>query len=226
MACMVICAAFGANDLAAQITPIDYISGAGRFTIRSRVPMNIMIPYEPHLYMDERMTKIELLDGTMIEGFYKYNVENETLEHASSEQIYSLKEVKRFWFLQSGDKPEEAFVNIRLVWPKSEYGGFFKTVKSSEYVWIKYYLEFKPRDYDPVMDMGNPYDRVEMANEFYINLNDVWTAVPQTKGDFFKLMAPYADEAPLKKFMRKNKIKLTEAEDLGKVINWVAKNGK
>ncbi len=210
----------------AQITPIDYINNAGRFTIRSRVPMNTLIPYEPYLFLEDRMAKIELLDSTIIEGFYKYNVENESLEHSSSEQIYTLKDVKRFWFSKNLKYPEESFVNIRLVWPTSEYGGFFQTVSNSEFVFVKYFLEFKPRDYNAVMDVGNPYDRVEMSKEFYIQLNGKWTALPQTKSDLYKALSPYVEESKLKKFIRKERIKLDEPNDVGTLINWIANSGK
>ena len=67
----------------AQITPIDYINNNGRFTIRSRVPFDIDIPYEPYLNTEPRFATLELLEGDSVDGFYKYNLETESLENVN-----------------------------------------------------------------------------------------------------------------------------------------------
>lgn len=206
----------------AQITPIDYINNNGRFTIRSRVPFDIDIPYEPYLNSEARFATLELLEGDSVEGFYKYNLETESLENVNSDEIYTLRDVKRFSFAATENEPAESFVNIRLVWPTSEYGGFFRNVNNSDFVKVKHYLEYLEADYDPKLDVGNPYNRVEKSQEFYVKLNNQWTSIPQRRNPFINAMAAYIDEKELKKFIRKNRIKLDEAEDVAKVIDFIA----
>lgn len=188
--------------------------------------MNVTIPYEPYLFQESRMTNIELWDGTLVDGFYKYNVETESLEQANYDKAYSLNEVKKFTFVADNINSEDSFTNIKLLWPDSEYGGFLKSTKSSEFVQVKFFLEFKPRDYDPRMDVGNPYDRVEMSSEFYIVLNGNWTLIPKEKREFLDDMSKYVDQKTLKKYINKNRFKVDQAEDVGHVINWIAKNKK
>lgn len=209
----------------AQITPIDYINQAGRYTIRNRFPPDLSIPYEPYLHLNEKIAKIELMDGTIVEGFFRYNVELESLERSTNDKTYTYEEIAKFWFKESDEHAEEAFVNIRLIWPKSEYGGFFQVIKNSQYVWAKYFLNFVPKNYDPVMDVGDPYDRVVMSKEYYFKLNEQWTTLPSTKSELIKNMEAFVDESELKKFLRKEKIKLDVNEDVGKLVNWIAKNG-
>ncbi|MGW8122249.1 hypothetical protein ACV07N_06270 [Roseivirga echinicomitans] len=210
------------NIAFSQTGNIDFRQGAnGKFSIRSRVSMDINIPYSPHVYEDSRQTKIELLDGTVVEGYYKYNVETESLESFNDNVKHNLNTIRKFTFLSNGEYPEELFTNVNLVWPESEYGGFFKSVPGSDYLFEKYYLEFKPKDYDPTMDVGNPYDRVEMSSEFYAQLNGEWQIIPQSKKPFIELMSNYVGEQYLKKFIRQNKIKTEVAEDVGKVMNWI-----
>lgn len=206
-----------------QTGNIDFRQGSnGKFFIRSRLSMDITIPYDSHLYADSRLTKIELFDGNIVEGYYKYNVKTESLVSFSDEEKYNLNNIKKFTFLKDINYPEEVFTNVNLIWPESEYGGFFKSVKGSDFLLVKYYLEFKPRDYDLKMDVGNQYDRVEMLEEFYAELNGEWKVIPQRKTEFIALMSNYIDQQYLKKFIRQNKIKTYVAEDVGKVLNWIA----
>lgn len=213
-------------SLEAQIGSLDMRMGTGgRYTIRGRdVGQSIMIPYEPYLFPKERSTRIELIDGKEITGLFKYNVETETLEHASSDKIYELSQVVKFWFEATSDKPEQYFINLKLVWPDSEIAGFFESIPTSNLVWTKHFLEFKPADYNMTMDVGNPYDRVELEKDFFFKLNGAWTVLSKTRLDLYKMMEPYVDLKALKKFLRKEKVKLDSPEDVGSLMNWIAKN--
>mgnify|MGYP001061661392 CR=1 len=217
---------FFAIDGYAQITPIDMTNTGGRVRIRSRIPNANAIPYEPYLNMDARMTTLQLLEGDSLQGFFKYNVETESLESAQGDKIYTYRDVRWFRFEKTADLPEESFINIRLVWPVSEYGGFFKNVIGSDYVKVKYYLDYLEADYDPKMDVGNRYDRVEMAKEFYVKINNEWTAIPQRRNPFLDKMSQYTDEKDLKKFIRKNNLDLDEGPDIAKIIDYIAANAK
>ena len=209
----------------AQITPIEFIGIQGGTVnrIRNRTE-KFMIPYVPHLNFEAQMMKIELVDGGTEEGFYKYNLETEELEKSNSEKILKPADIKSFIIQDGTGKTAQTFVNIQIIWPESEYLGFFEVVDEKFSAVIKYYLEFKPADYNPTMDIGNPNDRVEQEIEMYYRIINKWYLLPDSKKKFVEALSEFKASGDIKKFMKKNKFKMTDPKRVAKVVDFVANN--
>jgi len=195
----------------------------GRFSVRSRLPDDTgVIDYSPHLYVGGRNTTVILLKGDTITGYYLYNMETESLEHANSDKILPWNIVKSFTMAAQEDMAAVSFTNMKLVWPESEYGGFIQDVSSSPFVKVKHYLEFVPSSYDPSTEIGSMNDDIKTFSTNYLKLNNKWVELPETKTAFYNLFGSYSDR--LRKHARKNKLKVKNPEHAGEMVSWVAKN--
>lgn len=210
-------------DTFAQITPIETIGGGMNMRIRDRTTA-ISIPYEPYFNIEASMMNIELFNGERPEGFYRYNLEQEVLEKSNSDETIEAGQIKSFRILNGDGTVAQTFVNIKTLWPKSEYLGFFEQVDENFTVVVKHYLEQKAADYDPTLNMGNPYDRVEKEIEVYYRVIDKWFLAPDSRKKFIAALSEFQSTSDLKKFMKKNKLKVANPKDIAKVIDFVTNN--
>ncbi|OEK06303.1 hypothetical protein [Roseivirga misakiensis] len=195
----------------------------GRVSVRSRLPeAKSIIDYSPYVYDQGRKATVFLLKGDTVTGNYRYNMETESLEDAQSDKILPWNIVKSFNFDAQGDLEAVSFTNIKLVWPESEYGGFIQDVSSSPFVKVKHYLEFVPSNYDPTTEIGSMNDEIKTFTTKYLKLNNKWIVLPTTKTAFYNIFGSYSDR--LRKYARKNKLKVKNPEDVGEMVSWVAKN--
>lgn len=226
--CFLSTLAFSQEGTSSQITGtggFDYrIRSGGRMVIRSRLPENPTIDYDAHLFEEPRKASIILLEGDTVEGFYKYNVETESLEEAITDRIIPWNVVKSFTLEASANDGPRSFSNIKLSWPKSEFGGFIQDVSTSPFVKVKHYLEFIPSNYDPTTEIGSMTDEIKMLSTKYLKVKTSWLEIPNTKGGFYNLFGSYSDQ--LRKYARKNRLKFKNPEDVGKMVDWVVKKRK
>ena len=217
---------FGQEITGSQISGTggaDIRFGGNRMmSVRSRLPEGKKtIDYKPHLFETGRDTKVITLKGDTITGWYKYNMETESLDQPGTEKSIPWNEVKSFTFAAQDEMPEVSFSNIKLVWPKSEYGGFIQDVKSSAFVKVKHYLEFIPSDFNPSTGIGSLKDQIVQTETRYLKVGERWLELPDTKGAFYNMFGKMSE--PLRKQARKSKWKYKDPEDIGKMVSWVAK---
>lgn len=192
------------------------------FTSISEPQKSKVIVYSPYLFEEFRETKIVLLSNEIIRGKYKYNMEFELLENADGDSTVRWNYVRSFTFLASDQQEEVTFSNIKLVWPKSEYGGFIQDIQSSEYIKVKHYLVFLPRDYDPSTEIGSHNDRIEKTEARYWKVNFEWRELPDLRGTFYNLFGDMSDG--LRKVVKQNGWKYKRVEDIGKMLTWIEQN--
>ena len=214
---------FASIDVFGQVTPIEIFQQGNNLRVRDRTG-TIAIPYEPYLYDMANMMRIELFSGEKIEGFYRYNLETESLENSSAEETLEPGVIKNFRVTKSDGSSTQTFVNIKALWPDSEYLGFFEQVDENFTTVVKHYLQYKPADYNANMNMGNPYDRVEKEIEIYYRVLNKWYLAPQAKKQFIEALSEFKAPEDIKKFIKKNKIKMAIPSDVAKVIDYVANN--
>jgi len=198
-------------------------SSNNRSNIRSRIPLGKKVDFERYMNETPRKTTIVLIKGDTIHGDYMYNMENETLESADGDSLIAWNFIGTFSFKATADEPAQKFSNMKLVWPDSEYGGFIRDVYTSEYVKVKYYLEYIPATWDPSTQMGDRNDKVVAKSDFYLKTGNDWKEIPSGKTAFFDFFGAYSE--PLRKYARKNRLKHREPEDIGKMVTWITKNG-
>ncbi|MFY0593790.1 hypothetical protein [Roseivirga sp.] len=195
----------------------------GRISVRSRLPeAKAVIDYSPYVYEKGRQTTILLLKGDTVSGNFLYNMETEALEDAFSDRIIPWNIVKSFSFAAQGDLDAVNFTNTKLIWPENQYGGFMQDVSSSPFVKVKHYLEFIPSNYDPTTEIGSMNDDIKAFSTRYLKLNNKWVVLPDTKTAFYNLFGSYSDQ--LRKYARKNKLKVKNPEHVGEMVSWVARN--
>lgn len=193
------------------------------FSVRTSLPEDITFDFQKHLFDDERPTVLYTLDGDTVTGNFKYNILEEILESERDGKFYPYNTVVAFKFPKYNDQEEVSFINLKLFDKEGPFGGFVQNVSTSPDVKIRYYLVFKKGKESTL-----PYakttsdDRVEIKSEILMNLDGKITPMPERKNDFFDLF-PNSEE--LKKYAKKNKLKTTEPEDIGKMVTWV-KSGK
>lgn len=198
-------------------------SSNNRSNIRSHIPIGTAVKFNRYFDESPRRTTIILIKGDTIRGRYLYNMENETLESVNGDSLIAWNFVSTFELEATKDSPAQKFTNQKLVWPESEYGGFIRDVYTSEYVKVKYYLEYIPRTYDASTQMGDPHDKVVSRSDSYLNTGNEWKVIPTGKTAFFDFFGRYSES--LRKYARKNKLKHKNPEDIGKMVDWVTKNG-
>lgn len=226
LTCLIVLGLITSIDLSAQgMRAIEFIPGGNGMILRDRTGgANISIPYEPYFILEAKMMEIELFSGDEKEGFYKYNLEDETLENTSSDEILKAGKVKSFKIMDGLEGKTHTFVNMKVVWPKNNYIGFFEQVDDNFTTIVKHFLEFKPADYDAKTGMGNPYDRVEQEIEMYFRVINEWFLVPKTKKQLITALSEFKAEADIKKFMRKNKIKIDDPQSIFKLVDYACYN--
>lgn len=212
---------FTSLDVLGQITPIEIFQYGNNVRVRDRTG-TISIPYEPYLYTEFKFMEVELLDGTQKEGMYKYNLETESLEKTGSSEVINASQIKGFRI--NNVEGQQYFVNIKVIWPKNEYLGFFEQIDDGFNTVVKHYLQFKPADYNANMDMGNPYDRVEKEIEIYLRVLNKWYLAPDNKKQLIEIMSEFMAQDQVKKYIKKNKIKPNNPQDLAKLVDYVTKN--
>lgn len=198
-------------------------SSNNRSNIRSRIPIGTRVEFNRYFDENPRQATIVLIKGDTIRGRYLYNMENETLESMDGDSLIAWNFVSTFELGPTKDAPAQKFSNQKLIWPESEYGGFIRDIYTSEYVKVKYYLEYIPRTYDPSTQMGDQFDKVVAKSDNYLNTGNEWKIIPSGKTAFFDFFGRYSES--LRKYARKNKLKHRNPEDIGKMVDWVTKNG-
>lgn len=198
-------------------------SSNNRSNIRSRIPIGTGVDFNRYMNEAPRRTTIILIKGDTIRGNYMYNMENETLESANGDSLIAWNFVTSFEFQATKEEPAQKFSNMKLVWPESEYGGFIRDIYTSEYVKVKYYLQYVPATWDASTQMGQRNDKVLAKSDSYLKTGDKWKEIPTGKTAFFDFFGNYSE--PLRKYARKNKLKHKDPEDIGKMVTWITKNG-
>ena len=224
--CFFSISAFGQEVTGSQISGTggpDIRTGGNRMmSVRSRLPEGKnSIDYQAHLFETGRDTQIIMLKGDTITGWYKYNMETESLDQPGTDNSIPWNVVKSFTFAAQEEMPEVSFSNIKLVWPESEYGGFIQDVKTSAFVKVKHYLQFVPSNYDPSTEIGSMKDQIIHEETRYLKVGKKWLELPDTKGAFYNMFGNMSE--PLRKQARKNKWKYKNPEDIGRMVSWVAK---
>jgi len=198
-------------------------ASGGKNYVRNRIPKGAYVEFERYVHDEARPTTIYLLNGDSIKGNFLYNLEYERLESENGNNTVDWSEVQRFEFLETEEMERESYSNLQLVWPDTEYGGFIQNVSTSSLVKVKPYLEFIPKSWDPSTQLGDKNDRVVAKKARYLRVDNQWIEIPESKKAFFDMFGSYSD--PLKRYARKNKLKFKRIEDVGKMINWIARNG-
>lgn len=198
-------------------------SSNNRSFIRSRLPIGNTVEFNRYMHETPRRTTIVLIKGDTIRGSYMYNMESETLESADGDSLIAWNFVSTFEFEATKDSPKQKFSNLKLVWPESEYGGFIRDLYGSEYVKVKYYLEYIPASWDPSTQMGEKNDKVVAKSDSYLKSGEDWKEIPSGKTAFFDFFGRYSES--LRKYARKNKLKHRNPEDVAKMVAWVTKSG-
>lgn len=200
------------------------LNGTGRTFVRSRIPMEDVTEYQPFLYTEARRANITLLSGASREGMFLYNLESESLINTETDELIPWSIVKEFTFEAANNNQQVKFSNMQLVWPEAEYGGFIQDVSTSPMVKVKHYLQYIPKSYDPSTQMGDKFNKIEAFSELYLKVDDKWIEIPDGKTAFFDLFGVYSEE--LRKYAKKNKLKINDPEDVGQMVSWVVKNKK
>ena len=224
-------------DANAQNTSIDPLSRAisadvqiniragssnGRNFVRNRLDNTEFVDYQPYLYEDPMYGNIYLINGDTVTGSFFYNLETESLEAAVGDSVIDWSVVHKFEFTDYEKDKKYSYSNLKIIWPESEFGGFVQDVESSSLVKVKPYLEYIPKSWDPATQMGDKKDKVVPKEERYLKVDDKWVIIPDTKTAFFDMFGVYSE--PLRKYARKNKLKIKDVEDIGKMVTWVARN--
>lgn len=194
-------------------------TGTNQASVRSTLPQNNEIEYSPYLFDYARPTQIILFSGDTILGDFVYNIEFETLESLDKTASITWSEILSFEFSATEQYEKMSFSNLKLLWPSNEYGGFFQNVKSSPLVKVVNFLDFIPRSYNPSNQLGDLNDRIEKDVRVYLKVDNNWIECPESKTAFYDLFGMRSDD--LRKYARKNKLKHTNPEDVGQMINWV-----
>lgn len=190
--------------------------GAG---LRNTRQIEDYIDFEPYYKNYFKPTTITLLDGQVVTGNYKYNLQYEILESEDSTKNHTWAEIKSFTFDEFNSEAKQTFTNIKLLWPENEFGGFLQDVSTSPLVKINHYLQFVPSSYNPSTQTGDRNDQVIHEESIYIKVDQIWIESPEGKQAFFDLFGRYSES--LRKYARKNKLKHNVAEDVGSMISWV-----
>lgn len=199
----------------------DLYTGKTDYSFRSSLPDNMEISFEPYLFSNERPAVIYTIQGDTITGNFKYNIASEALESDSRGERYAWNSVVAFSFQQYNGQEAISFTNQKLFAPKGIEGGFLEDANTSADVKRKYYFVFEPGS-----DLSTPYsdtnteDRVVLESEILIRLgDDEVIRMPDSKRGFYDLFPEKGDE--LKKYAKKNKLKVDDLKDIGKMIAWV-----
>ena len=197
-------------------------ASTGKNYVRNMLPKDKIIEYQRYLHEEALPTMILLIKGDTVKGHFRYNLETETLESALGDSLIEWSYVFRFEFMETTEKEAEKYSNLKVVWPESEYGGFVQDVSTSPFVKVKHYLEFIPKSYDPSTQLGDKNDQIVPKTQQYLKVDDKWIEIPETKTAFFDLFGRYSED--LRKYARKNKLKVKNPEDVGKMVSWVTRN--
>lgn len=228
---IVLCLTLLGFDISAQVAGTggaDFGVYRGRYSIRNRdynkeATFNKkLINYSPYFNKAARAAEITMLSGKTLKGYYRYNMETESLEELGSEKVVSWDVVKSFTFEETDEMPPAQFSNMKLVWPENEFAGFIQDISTSPFVKVKHYLEYVPSNYDPTTETGNLKDKIVHTEARYLKVDDKWVDLPDVKNMFYNLFGDRSDA--LRKQARKSKWKYKNTEDVGKMVSWVVKN--
>lgn len=214
----------GGTQLSGNVAINIREGGAGKTFIRNRIPVDEYVDYQPYLFTDSRYGEVKLLDGTIKTGMYFYNLDTESLENSETDEFIPWNIVESFHFPKTEKEEALQFSNMKLIWPEGEFGGFLQDVESSPFVKVKHYLEYFPPNWNPSTQMGSKDARVEAQSQAYLKVNQQWIEIPDTKNKFFEMFGSLSED--LRTYARKNRLKVRNIEDVGKMVMWVAKNGK
>lgn len=192
------------------------------YSVKSSLPEEIKFDFQKHLFEEDRETLIYTIQGDTISGLFRYNIEEEKLE-ARDGKFYPFNMVAGFKFLKSEKYEEATFSNLKLFDRDGIYGGFLEDVSSTPLVKVRYYLGYVygKKSTLPYAETSSD-DRVLIYSETLIKLDDRIVVAPDNKKEFYELFPSKSDR--LKSFAKKNKLKIKDPEDIGKMVAW-AKSG-
>ena len=189
------------------------------FNLKTVLPEDIRIDFQKHLFEEQRHGEIYTIQGDTITTFFKYNIEDETLEAGTEGKFYPYSTVAGFKFFEFEELEEVSFTNFKIFDRKGYYGGFLQDIASSPDVKLRYYLVFLHGEEATLPYMESTFDRVEIFTEILIKMDDYVATMPTTKKEFYELFPEKIDS--LKKYAKKNKLSFTDPEDIGEMVSWV-----
>lgn len=180
------------------------------------------------IYMDDNwnMGEIHLLNKQVVKGFpLKYDIKNNTVEVKvySKIKVCPIGIITKFNWKGKDQFKTKEFVNCKGYEFKdgTPLIGFFETIYNPEQrhkLFAKTNLRVIKPDYNIALDIGDRDSKIVKKNQYYLIDDNTVFLIEKNKR---KSLILFQEKAPLiKRFMKKNKLKFNEENDLIKVIEY------
>lgn len=147
----------------------------------------------------------------------KYCVVNQEFEFINEKDTFSISKPELIDSVKIGDK---CFIYADYYDSNKLKSTYFEVLSSNGYILLQKYNCIFVRGKKQVTSFEEPTkDSYELTTQFYLKENeDPASLLPRSKTDFFNVFGDRKDE--IKTFMKINRLKRSNSEDLSKVFNY------
>lgn len=177
-----------------------------------------------YLADDFYKAKIILKDSSYIEDIIaNYNFYSNYIEIIKNDTIKILNLNKVDWIILDKKGDERIYANganIMLEYPEIGKCNIVEVLSNGTkaVLFDKMYMEILQANYNAAVDAGETSDTYVLKHEYFILKNNELIKIKKTKGSILSVLSDQEDA--LKTYIKQNKLKMKEPQDMAKVIDY------